>query len=107
MKPFRTCGFAFIAALCAMSVALQPATAQTPGRNITIVVPFTPGGNTNDILARLFAEEFKQRLGGQTVIVENKPGASGNIGAQMVATSARSRSRPRCTRSCRSIPRRT
>ena len=65
-----------------------PASAQTPGRNITIVVPFTPGGNTNDILARLFAEEFKQRLGGQTVIVENKPGASGNIGAQAVATAA-------------------
>jgi tripartite-type tricarboxylate transporter receptor subunit TctC len=86
MKPFRMYGFALVAAVCAMSAVCPPATAQTPGRNITIVVPFTPGGNTNDILARLFAEEFKQRLGGQTVIVENKPGASGNIGAQAVAT---------------------
>ena len=84
MKPFRTCGFALAVLL---GVASQ-ASAQTPGRNITIVVPFTPGGNTNDILARLFADEFKQRLGGQTVIVENKPGASGNIGAQAVATAA-------------------
>jgi tripartite-type tricarboxylate transporter receptor subunit TctC len=84
MKPFRTCGLVLAVLL---GVASQ-ASAQTPGRNITIVVPFTPGGNTNDILARLFAEEFKQRLGGQTVIVENKPGASGNIGAQAVATAA-------------------
>jgi tripartite-type tricarboxylate transporter receptor subunit TctC len=88
MKPFRSSGLALVAALCAIFAVGQPAAAQTPGRNITIVVPFTPGGNTNDILARLFAEEFKQRLGGQTVIVENKPGASGNIGAQVVATAA-------------------
>jgi tripartite-type tricarboxylate transporter receptor subunit TctC len=76
-------------AACACALALAPgvALAQTPGRTITIVVPFSPGNNTNDILARLIGEEMKQRLG-QPVIIENKPGASGNIGAQVVATAA-------------------
>jgi tripartite-type tricarboxylate transporter receptor subunit TctC len=76
-------------ATCVCALALIPgvASAQTPGRTITIVVPFSPGNNTNDILARLIGEEMKQRLG-QPVIIENKPGASGNIGAQAVATAA-------------------
>ena len=56
------------------------------GRTITIVVPFTPGTGP-DILARVLGEEMQQRLG-QPVIVENKPGASGNIGTQVVARSA-------------------
>ena len=72
---------------CALGLVSGVAFAQTPGRTITIVVPFSPGNNTNDILARLIGEEMKQRLG-QPVIIENKPGASGNIGAQAVATAA-------------------
>jgi tripartite-type tricarboxylate transporter receptor subunit TctC len=75
---------------CAMAVAVATCTAvaaQTPGRAITIVVPFSPGNNTNDILARLIGEELKQRFG-QPVIIENKPGASGNIGAAVVANAA-------------------
>jgi len=52
-------------------------------RTITIVVPFTPGTGI-DILARLLGEEIQKRWG-QSVIVENKPGASGNIGTQQVA----------------------
>jgi tripartite-type tricarboxylate transporter receptor subunit TctC len=76
-------------AMCVFVLPLVPgvALAQTAGRTITIVVPFSPGNNTNDILARLIGEEMKQRLG-QPVIIENKPGASGNIGAQAVATAA-------------------
>jgi tripartite-type tricarboxylate transporter receptor subunit TctC len=77
--------FGFILVLVALTVS--PAAAQTPGRTITIVVPFTPGNNTVDILARMIGEELKQRLG-QPVIIENKPGASGNIGAQAVANAA-------------------
>lgn len=73
--------------VCALGLVSGVAFAQTPGRTITIVVPFSPGNNTNDILARLIGEEMKQRLG-QPVIIENKPGASGNIGAQAVATAA-------------------
>ena len=52
-------------------------------RTITIVVPFTPGTGI-DILARLLGEQIQRRWE-QTVIVENKPGASGNIGSQQAA----------------------
>jgi tripartite-type tricarboxylate transporter receptor subunit TctC len=52
-------------------------------RTITIVVPFTPGTGI-DILARLLGEQIQKRWE-QTVIVENKPGASGNIGSQQAA----------------------
>ena len=52
---------------------------------IRIVVPFTPGGS-NDIIARALAAELKKHHGG-TIIVENKPGAAGFIGAADVARS--------------------
>lgn len=54
-------------------------------RPVKIIVPFTPGTGM-DILARIIGEQMKQRTG-QTVVVENKPGASGNIGSQAVAQS--------------------
>jgi tripartite-type tricarboxylate transporter receptor subunit TctC len=54
-----------------------------PTRTITIVVPYTPGGST-EILARILAQNLTQRLG-QSVIVENRPGAGTVIGASFVA----------------------
>lgn len=54
-----------------------------PERAVTMVVPFPPGGPT-DLVARVLAKQLTQQLG-QTVIVENKGGANGNIGMQYVA----------------------
>jgi tripartite-type tricarboxylate transporter receptor subunit TctC len=55
-----------------------------PNRPIRLIIPFTPGGVT-DTSGRFIAEQLSLKLG-QQVISDNKPGASGNIGAQMVAT---------------------
>ena len=76
------------AASMAAGMATTPAFAQAPYPNkpIRLVVPFTPGGVT-DTSGRLIAEQLSKRLG-QQVIVDNKPGASGNIGTQQVATAA-------------------
>ena len=57
-----------------------------PVRNITLVVPFAPGGST-DILARIVAGHLQQSLG-QPVVIENRTGASGNIGTATVARAA-------------------
>jgi tripartite-type tricarboxylate transporter receptor subunit TctC len=87
MHPFRSTAQWLVTLACALALAAGVASAQTAGRTITIVVPFSPGNNTNDILARMIGEEMKQRLG-QPVVIDNKPGASGNIGAQLVASAA-------------------
>ena len=71
--------------LIAVVAALFPfqAVAKWPERTITIVSPFGAGG-TADFLLRLMGEEFQKRLG-QSVIIENKTGAGGVIGATYVA----------------------
>lgn len=72
----------------AMAVAHAPALAQSewqPAKPIKIVVPYPPGGSS-DIIARSISQPLSVALG-QPVIVENKPGANGNLGADFVAKS--------------------
>jgi tripartite-type tricarboxylate transporter receptor subunit TctC len=73
-------------AITTIALLIGSAAAQAPGRTITIVVPVTPASGP-DILARTIGEELQRRWG-QAVVVENKPGASANIGTQFVARAA-------------------
>ena len=71
--------------LALLALALVPlvAAAQFPSRPITIVVPFPPG-STSDLLPRAIAPLMSQSLG-VPIVVENRPGAGGNVGAAIVA----------------------
>lgn len=84
MQNTRRLVLALVAAITA-TFALGSAVAQGayPSKPITIVVSYPPGGDT-DALARLYAEKLQTKLG-QTVLVDNKPGASGTIGNAYVA----------------------
>ncbi len=75
------------AATLLLCLAASPALAQAwPSKPIRYVVPFPPAGAT-DILARIVAEKITPVLGVQ-VVVENRPGAAGNVGTELVARSA-------------------
>lgn len=73
-----------VIAVAALIPSLGHAQSNYPNRPIRLIIPFTPGGVT-DTSGRFIAEQLSLKLG-QQVIVDNKPGASGNIGTQMVAT---------------------
>src|SRR5882672_9638866 len=74
------------AALATLLPSGGGAQAAWPTRPIRLIVPYGPGGSADQV-ARLYGERLSAALG-QQVIVENKPGASGGVGAQMVAASA-------------------
>src|SRR5258706_8113177 len=80
----------FFAALLALGLNANFVSANAqeryPSKPLRIVVPFAPGGST-DIFARLIGERLGGALG-QPVVIENRAGAGGNIGAEAVARSA-------------------
>jgi tripartite-type tricarboxylate transporter receptor subunit TctC len=78
----RIAAILLAAALCAGGAQAQ----EWPSKPVRIVVPFSPGGIA-DTSARTIADRLGARLG-QSVVIENKPGAAGNIGAELVAKSA-------------------
>jgi tripartite-type tricarboxylate transporter receptor subunit TctC len=81
----RFVGLAAAAAAAPSILVSRASGADWPVRPVRVVVPFTPGGST-DITARLISNRL-QEVWGQSVVVENKPGAGGNIAADMVAHS--------------------
>ncbi len=80
-------GYVLLACVLLLN-AWAPATlAQAyPARAVRLIVPYAPGGGT-DILARALAPRVSEALG-QSLVVENRPGAGGNIGADAVAKAA-------------------
>src|SRR5215471_10700482 len=73
--------FARMAAIALTVFAfVAPARAEYPDHAIRVIVPFAPGGGT-DVLARIIAQNLGSKWG-QTVVVENQPGASGAIGSR-------------------------
>lgn len=80
-------GFTSLLLACVIALAANAASAQQyPTKPIRIVVPFTPGG-TVDMLSRLLGQRLSQ-LARQSVVIENRPGAGGNVGMEVVARSA-------------------
>ncbi|WP_370869753.1 Bug family tripartite tricarboxylate transporter substrate binding protein [Polaromonas sp.] len=81
----------FPAAFCLAIAAIMPVAAQTtgaayPARPIRMIVPFPAGGAT-DILARALSQKLGEKIG-QTVVVDNRPGAGGTIGADAASKAA-------------------
>src|SRR5258708_32775554 len=84
MKTVHGLAVSFAAALAILAVA-NPSAAQYPNRPIKWIVPYTPGGIT-DSVTRLVTQKLQDALG-QPIVIGNKPGANGQIGADVVAKS--------------------
>jgi tripartite-type tricarboxylate transporter receptor subunit TctC len=82
VRPMLTRRAALAASAALLAVPAVRAQEAWPNRPVRIVVPFTPAGTT-DIVARILAQRLSERLG-QTVIIENRPGAGGNVGSDYV-----------------------
>src|SRR5881394_1116797 len=76
---------AFLIGLPALCLSL-PAHADYPNRPVTVIVAFTPGG-PSDLLSRILGKKLEQLLG-QPFVIENRPGAGGNIAAEGAAHAA-------------------
>ena len=81
MRRFLLTVLALVAGLAAPPLLAQP----YPSKPVRLIVPFAPGGGS-DFIARLVAQKLGERLG-QPVVIENKPGAGGNVGAELAVKS--------------------
>lgn len=86
MRKLVSCLMGAGLACAAVGVSLAGTVDDYPSRPIKIVVPYTPGGST-DVLARIVGQKLGEKYK-QTVIIENRPGAGGHIGADIVAKAA-------------------
>src|SRR5712664_3925717 len=86
MRMVRLLSMTLALAVAASAVAAQPGNTTWPDRPIRLVVPF-PAGASSDVAARIIAQKLGNRLG-QQLVIENRPGASGNIGADAIAKAA-------------------
>ncbi|HXC40548.1 MAG TPA: tripartite tricarboxylate transporter substrate binding protein [Burkholderiales bacterium] len=84
-RPTATRVFALIAALTAATLCAGVQAQQYPSRAVKIIAPFSPGGGS-DFIARFAAKKLSDKLG-QQVFVDNRPGAGGNIGAELAVKS--------------------
>ena len=82
----RLLSIALASAIIAISAIAEAGEDGWPERSLRLVVPF-PAGSSTDIIARIVAQKLSQRLG-QQLVIENRAGASGNIGADAVAKAA-------------------
>src|SRR6266446_8082492 len=83
MKHLLPASVFICAAFCAVPAGAQAVAPEWPARPVKLYVPFGPG-STPDMVARLIADRLAQKLG-QPFVVEDKPGASGNLGTDAVA----------------------
>ena len=84
----NSCAAVLAWVLLALIIGATPSLAQDwPARQVGIVVPFAPG-STPDMVARLIADHLQHKHQGSTFLVDNKPGASGNLGTNFVAKAA-------------------
>ncbi|MBY0438710.1 MAG: hypothetical protein K2W80_10995, partial [Burkholderiales bacterium] len=86
-QPFTTPAAIALAVAGAFALPATSAAQSFPTRPVTMVVPFAPGGSA-EVLGREFGIEMTKLLG-QNVVVELRPGAGGNIGAEYVAKQSR------------------
>ena len=83
---FRLLPIALVSAVIAISAIAEAGEDGWPQRPLRLVVPF-PAGSSTDIIARIVSQKLSHRLG-QQIVIENRTGASGNIGADAVAKAA-------------------
>jgi tripartite-type tricarboxylate transporter receptor subunit TctC len=81
---FRAAKHAIATLLAVLALGVATFAQDWPTRTVRIVVPFGPG-STPDVVARLVAESLQQKYPASAFVVENKPGASGNLGTDIVA----------------------